>query len=348
MARLPEPGSDAGKWGDILNEYLSETLDTDGTLKANTVSSFQIIDGSLSESLFDTNVSNKLNTTVVSDGAVTSTKIASSAVTVDKIGTTAAPTSGQVLSYNGSSLAWTAPSVGVAADATSTTKGSVQLAGDLAGTATAPTVPSLANKADKATTYTKTEVDTALSNKANTSALAAKADQSTTYTKTEVDTALSGKANNSALASYIPLAQKGAANGVASLDANGKVPVAQLPSGGTATASTYFVLTRPGVLNVSTGTTRLVLPKAATIVSVVAAVGAKGLDAAIIVDINKNGTTIFTNQANRPTIASDTYQSSIGTLSMPMLPGDYLTVDVDQIGSTLSGSDLTVTIEAIS
>lgn len=320
MARLPEPGSDAGKWGDILNEYLSETLDTDGKLKANTVSSFQIIDGSLSESLFDTNVSNKLNTTVVSDGAVTSTKIASSAVTVDKIGTTAAPTSGQVLSYNGSSLAWTAPSVGVAADATSTTKGSVQLAGDLAGTATAPTVPSLANKADKATTYTKTEVDTALS----------------------------GKANNSALASYIPLAQKGAANGVASLDANGKVPVAQLPSGGTATASTYFVLTRPGVLNVSTGTTRLVLPKAATIVSVVAAVGAKGLDAAIIVDINKNGTTIFTNQANRPTIASDTYQSSIGTLSMPMLPGDYLTVDVDQIGSTLSGSDLTVTIEAIS
>ena len=135
---------------------------------------------------------------------------------------------------------------------------------------------------------------------------------------------------------------------MASLDANGKVPVAQLPSGGTATASTYFVLTRPGVLNVSTGTTRLVLPKAATIVSVVAAVGAKGLDAAIIVDINKNGTTIFTNQANRPTIASDTYQSSIGTLSMPMLPGDYLTVDVDQIGSTLSGSDLTVTIEAIS
>lgn len=40
----------------------------------------------------------------------------------------------------------------------------------------------LGNKADKSTTYTKTEVDTALS---------AKADQSTTYTKTEVDTALS-------------------------------------------------------------------------------------------------------------------------------------------------------------
>ena len=43
-------------------------------------------------------------------------------------------------------------------------------------------------KADESTTYTKTEVDTALSAKAN---------QSTTYTKTEVDTALGAKADSS-------------------------------------------------------------------------------------------------------------------------------------------------------
>ncbi|MFM7981286.1 MAG: hypothetical protein ACKPKO_18420, partial [Candidatus Fonsibacter sp.] len=41
-------------------------------------------------------------------------------------------------------------------------------------------------KANQSTTYTKTEVDTALTLKAN---------QSTTYTKTEVDTALALKAN---------------------------------------------------------------------------------------------------------------------------------------------------------
>lgn len=46
----------------------------------------------------------------------------------------------------------------------------------------------LAGKADSATTYTKTEVDTALGDKA---------DASTTYTKTEVDTALGGKADAS-------------------------------------------------------------------------------------------------------------------------------------------------------
>jgi len=44
----------------------------------------------------------------------------------------------------------------------------------------------MALKADKATTYTKTEVD---------SALASKADSSSVYTKSEVDTALAGKAN---------------------------------------------------------------------------------------------------------------------------------------------------------
>lgn len=44
----------------------------------------------------------------------------------------------------------------------------------------------LADKADKSTTYTKTQVDGLLDDKA---------DKSTTYTKTEVDTALSGKAD---------------------------------------------------------------------------------------------------------------------------------------------------------
>src|SRR5690606_10492517 len=63
----------------------------------------------------------------------------------------------------------------------------------------------LAAKADKATTYTKTEVDTALSTKADKAttytktevdaALATKANSADVYTKTQVDTALSAKAN---------------------------------------------------------------------------------------------------------------------------------------------------------
>lgn len=42
--------------------------------------------------------------------------------------------------------------------------------------------------------------------------------------------ALALKADASALANYVPLTQKGASNGVATLDAGGKVPVSQLPN----------------------------------------------------------------------------------------------------------------------
>lgn len=38
MARLPKPGGDDGNWGDILNDYLSQTHDDDGSLKDKVVS----------------------------------------------------------------------------------------------------------------------------------------------------------------------------------------------------------------------------------------------------------------------------------------------------------------------
>lgn len=62
---------------------------------------------------------------------------------------------------------------GTPADATTTTKGVIQLAGDLGGTAAAPTVPGLAGKANTSHThddryYTETETDTLLSGKSAT------------------------------------------------------------------------------------------------------------------------------------------------------------------------------------
>ena len=38
MARLPIPGSDTGNWGKILNNFLSISLNSDGTLKTVGVS----------------------------------------------------------------------------------------------------------------------------------------------------------------------------------------------------------------------------------------------------------------------------------------------------------------------
>lgn len=38
MSRLPTPGGDNGTWGAVLNDYLSVSHNTDGTLKASAVS----------------------------------------------------------------------------------------------------------------------------------------------------------------------------------------------------------------------------------------------------------------------------------------------------------------------
>lgn len=47
MSRLPVPGQDEGTWGEILNEYLAQTLASDGQLKAGAVGTTQLQDGSV-------------------------------------------------------------------------------------------------------------------------------------------------------------------------------------------------------------------------------------------------------------------------------------------------------------
>ncbi len=59
MPRLPQPGGDEGNWGAILNDYLSQAHNTDGTLKT----------ASISESQLDTAVQAKLNSVAGSPGA---------------------------------------------------------------------------------------------------------------------------------------------------------------------------------------------------------------------------------------------------------------------------------------
>ena len=68
--------------------------------------------------------------------------------------------------------------------------------------------------------------------------------------------------------------------------------------------------------------------------------------ASLIVDVNKNGTTIFTTQANRPEIAIDGHADDSGTPDVTALAeGDRLSVDIDQVGSVIpGGDDLLVTV----
>lgn len=109
----------------------------------------------------------------------------------------------------------------------------------------------------------------------------------------------------------------------------------------------YTVL---GELTTGAGTVKLPLPFAGDVVGVMAAVSTAPTGASILVDVNINGTTIFTTQANRPSIAASGTVSSLATpdvAAADFTAGQYLTVDIDQIGSTLPGEDLVVTILAI-
>ncbi len=102
---------------------------------------------------------------------------------------------------------------------------------------------------------------------------------------------------------------------------------------------------QPGVLAVAVGKGRYRFPIAVTLISVAATVNTAPTGASVLVDVNKNGTTIFTTQSNRPSIAASAFASSDATPDVTaMAAGDYLTVDIDQIGSTIPGADLEVLI----
>jgi hypothetical protein len=103
-----------------------------------------------------------------------------------------------------------------------------------------------------------------------------------------------------------------------------------------------------GVIAVNIGTAELYndTGHAVTVASVRASVGTAPTGADIIVDINKNGTTIFTNQANRPRIIAG-MQTSGAVTNMDVKTvanGEFFTVDVDQVGSGIAGANLTVQI----
>jgi hypothetical protein len=197
MARLPQPGGDDGTWGAILNDFLTVAHDTDGTIRADAV-----------------------DASVLQDGSVTNAKLAAGS-----------GANGQVLTKNaalGGGFEWT--SVAGSPDATTSTKGLVQLAGDLAGTAVAPTVPELANKANTSTTIT---AGTGLTGGGNLSA------NRTLAANFGATAGTIAQGNDSRITGAEQTANKGAANGYAELNSSTRVPTAQLGSG-TANSTTYL------------------------------------------------------------------------------------------------------------
>lgn len=116
MSRLPVPGSDKGSWGDVLNDFLSQSLNADGSLK----------------SVAQTNVTGL--TATLSGKAPLSSPTFTGTVTVP---TPSNNTDAATKAYVDTTAASGTP------DANSTTKGKVQLTQDLGNNAGAPKVVGL-------------------------------------------------------------------------------------------------------------------------------------------------------------------------------------------------------------
>lgn len=104
---------------------------------------------------------------------------------------------------------------------------------------------------------------------------------------------------------------------------------------------------KTGAITTGAGAARWYNHSGSTLVvkAVGASVGTAPTGASLIVDVNVNATTIYATQANRPTIAASGFVATGGTASTTNVTnGQYVTVDVDQIGSTVAGSDLVVTV----
>lgn len=111
----------------------------------------------------------------------------------------------------------------------------------------------------------------------------------------------------------------------------------------------YYTFSVLSILTVAGGVIRIynLTGAALTINEVHIAVNTAPTGAAILVDVHENGVTIFTVQGNRPTIAIAAFTGNTVVIDAPTWENDnYLTVDVDQIGSVIAGSNLTVTVVA--
>jgi len=98
-------------------------------------------------------------------------------------------------------------------------------------------------------------------------------------------------------------------------------------------------------LTIGNGKASFHMPFAMTLTAVKANCTTAPTGATIIVDINEAGTTIFSTQSNRPTIAIGATSANAAGIDDTALANDALiTFDIDQIGSTAAGKGLKVTL----
>jgi len=117
------------------------------------------------------------------------------------------------------------------------------------------------------------------------------------------------------------------------------------PTGPASTAVNQIIFSKDGELAVETGNSRYRVITDQVVHGVYISVGTAPVGDDLIVDVNVNGSTIFSSPPTRPLIldGENTSELAIPTITA-LTEGDYITVDVAQVGSTTPGSDLTVQI----
>lgn len=291
-------------------------------LADNAVTTTKILDGSVTG-------------TKLSNGAVGTAKLANASVTSAKLGTAAAPTNGQVLSYDGttSQMKWVAAG-----------GGSVTLTGDVTGPSSATVL------ANGSVTAAKLSASGPASGQVlgyNGSALSWMTTGATLLAGSGAPTA--GDGNNGDI--YIDTDT----NMLYGPKVGGVWPAGQDltgPAGPTGAQGLEGISPPPfaqlGTLVTGTGMVRWYNDTGSnlSISYIRATVGTPATGGPITVDVNLSGNSIFTTFP-QPSIAAGAYTkkvlpSAINTTSVPI--NGYLTVDITAVGTTTAGADLYVAV----
>lgn len=109
-------------------------------------------------------------------------------------------------------------------------------------------------------------------------------------------------------------------------------------------AKETYPFTIAGTVSVQTGRLRFYVEDPSEIQRVRCSVGVAPVGADLKIDVNLNGSSIFTSDP-APVVLDGTFTAYIDlTTPIALAPGDYLTIDVDQVGSTTPGADLVVQV----
>ncbi len=110
----------------------------------------------------------------------------------------------------------------------------------------------------------------------------------------------------------------------------------------------YFLIPDDTLVTGADKLGRIYMNFAGTIQQVDASVKTAPTGADLLCDININGTTIWSTQTNRITIAATANTGTQTTFNTTTFAsGDYFTIDLDIVGSTIAGAKLVVRLKVV-